>query len=530
MRRYKDAFAPVPDQTVTRVEDTLRHLPRHEGKTAPTRRPRLALVLAMALVLTLCGGAVAAERLGVLDFLFGMSGSTEEQQQMVQEVNLTQKAGMATITVTNAIFDGRQLSMALIFDADQPTYAMAEGLWLNGALVSENDFTAFLGWFGWDLAQRGKSGLTAITDETLTGPVEARLRLMLLQPKKAIEIIDDSGENPIGAAREAIRDGLTPVDLASAGGFANLDEPKVLFPDNDTDYSLNRDSLSYAAMYNMNVEEVWLTFSIETGDAYTGETICVDVVNSDDLPFTVVVRRAELTLVGSHFVLDFYPKEGGLERPQDLDGILTTVFSFWEDKARMLEFQSSSTNYGHSSWYVDEQGQPFYRLIHETGPIPELPESLWLVFESVPSFHALWQWGIELRPTDVPVSQEIPAAEPADFFRDLPYYLMNGDAVAEGNKLVCRATMSTWLGNATVEDLMALWSVREVYDLNGRKLPLSTGGAGLTEADAGDNVFTITQAVALPDELPDAVYLVPVDGDTGECNWDYAILLPVGKD
>lgn len=527
MRRYKDAFTPVPSETLARVDETLRSLPRQESQAARPARRRWAAALALALVLTLCGGAVAAERLGVLDFLFGTSGPTEAQQRLVQDVHVSQETAMATVTVTDAIFDGRALSVGLVFDTEGPTYALCEGLWVNGTLVNPNDVTGRFHWLNQDDApKQTAAGLTAIMDGALTGQAEARMRVMLLRPRKGLQIIDDEiAADHTEAARQAVKDGLTPVstDLVS---FVNLKEPRPLY--HDADYPLNRDSLSYAAMYNMNVEEVWLTFTFDAGDAYTGETVYLDVANNDDLPFTVVVRRAELTLVGSHFVLDFYPKAGGLERPADLERIFSCVDRFWADEVVMLEFQSTSINYGYNGWMIDEEGKPFYRWTNETGPIMELPEKAYLVFDSLPSYRSLWQWAIELCPTDAPDTKDIPAGESCGTPGNvLPFWFHFSDALAEGDVIRCEARLSSLDGTS---DYQALWRKWEVRDLSGNLLDMGDGKSVIEETDDGGELFVITQDVASPDELPDAVYLIPVDPDTGAANPDLALMLPVARE
>ena len=528
MKRYKDAFTPVPAETLARVDETLRSLPAQEKQAALPVRRRWAVAVAIALVLTLCGGAVAAERLGVLDFLFGLESTTEEQQQLVQNVSVSQETAMATVTVTDAIFDGRALSVGFVFDTDRPTYALCEGLWLNGTLVNPNDVSAHFYWVNQEDAPRQtSSGLTAIAGETLAGQVEARLRVMLLQPRQALEIIDENSPDRVETARQALEAGLTPIE-SNRFSFASLDSPRPPYPDTETDYPFNRDSLAHADMYNMNVEEVWLTFTVEADAPYTGETIYLDVANNDELPFTVVVRRAELTLVGSHFVLDFYPKAGELERPADLNRIVSLIDRFYDGGFLMLEFQITSTNYGYSGWMTDAQGRDFYRWTSESGPIRELPEKVYLVFDSVPSFRPLWQWAIELCPTDEPVSRDIPMAESRGVpGEELPFYFHYSDATTEGDVIRCMASLSSLDGTS---DYQALWRKWEVRDLSGNLLEMGTGQTRIEESDDGGEIFVITQDVVTPEEIPDAVYLIPVDPDTGEANPDLALMLPVAQE
>ena len=533
MKQYKDAFTPVPEETLARVEDTLRHLPQREERTSFRLRRRWAVTLAFALALALCGGAVAASRLGVLDFLFGATGNpTEEQQRLVQDVNLTHKADMATITVTDAIFDGRQLSMGLIFETDQPTYALSEGVWLNGTLVSDNDLSAHFGWPNKSNEHRlSTSGLTAITDETLTGQIEVRLRVMLLQPRKAVKTFAEGDYDSMDALREAARqaaeDGYTPV---YAEGWSPVSIDLLSSPryDTKTDYPYSRRFLSTAETHNMNVEEVWLTFTVEGNPAYTGETVHLDVVNNDELPFTVMVRRAEMTLVGSHFVLDIYPKEGGLERPVDLQRVLALPDRYFENEAVEIFFQSTSTNYGRGGWMIDAEGDMFYRLVHETGPIQELPEKLYLVFDSVPSFRPLWQWAIELCPADAPDTRESPPAESTVLPDETTlFYFHLSDATVEDGMIRCEARLSAFDGT---NDYQALWQRWIVCDLDGHPLDMGSGQTSIEESDDGGELFVITQDVLMPEEIPDAVYLIPIDPDTGAANREYAIMLPVAQE
>ena len=44
-----------------------------------------------------------------------------------------------------------------------------------------------------------------------------------------------------------------------------------------------------------------------------------------------------------------------------------------------------------------------------------------------------------------------------------------------------------------------------------------------------NSVHMITQYAELPETCPDAVYIVPLDLQTGEPNWDRAISLPVAQ-
>lgn len=515
MRRYKDAFTPVPEETVARVEETLRHLPRKGEGTVSYKRPRVAIALALALLLTLCGGAIAAERLGVLRFLFRSDAPTEEQLKLVQDISLTQETEMATITVTDAVFDGQQLSIGLILDTNRPTYVYAEEVWVNGQLQADPNNKRLLYWVNMDeRACQTLAGLSVAVTEELTDLAEAQVRLTLMTPEKAlvpVERVEDPEQ-----VRQALADGLTPVS----------DHGSLPYIEGISGQPTNT-AAECAAAYNMKMEEVSLTFTIDTDMAVASETVHLDVANNDQLPFTVVVRRAELTPLGSHFMLDIYPKAGGIENPRDLERCFGTSFGFYDEQRGSVSFQYSMYAGGNCVWMRDENGRRFYRIVEEKGPISAMSDALWLVGDSWNSNALYWQWAIELRPMDGMIARaagaEVATVESLD--RSTPFYLFSAEALMTKGQLMCVAEMG--LEQGTPDELEHIWAVSGIYDMTRQPLAFTSRILSLDETDDGYPYYMVTQYAELPENSPDAVYMVPLDSETGEPHWDWALFMPV---
>ena len=124
------AFSPVPPVVHTRMTQTLEEI--HHMKK---RNVSVAFALAAVLALTLVGAALAAAQSGVMRFLLGDTAPNAAQQQMVQPVGLSHQSKDMTVTVTDAVFDGAQLSLALDFSRGRGVYAMIDHLTINGINV-----------------------------------------------------------------------------------------------------------------------------------------------------------------------------------------------------------------------------------------------------------------------------------------------------------------------------------------------------------------------------------------------------------
>lgn len=124
---FDKAFTDVPPMVHARVLGALQ-----EVKTVKKAKPVAALVLAAVLILTLAGAAYAAVQSGVLNYLFGNTQPTPEQQQMVQPVSITHESDGITTTLTDLVFDGRELSFGLSFDLTKNAFVVINGVTIGG--------------------------------------------------------------------------------------------------------------------------------------------------------------------------------------------------------------------------------------------------------------------------------------------------------------------------------------------------------------------------------------------------------------
>ncbi len=170
----EDAFAPEPAMVHARVERTLREATTMTKKHFCTK----TLAFALALALMLCSVAYAAVTGGVLDYVFrgGKSAPTEQQRNLVQPICAGETAGGVTVTVTEAIFDGRRLDLGVQVDTDQPTWVEVVSLTLDGeAAVVQSAYGLFM-----PIAQSMPGGLTAVTEERITKDCQAEMHIRLL--------------------------------------------------------------------------------------------------------------------------------------------------------------------------------------------------------------------------------------------------------------------------------------------------------------------------------------------------------------
>lgn len=125
--RFENAFATMPPMAHAKVTAALK-----KAKTMKRTKPKAALLLAAALILLLTGAAYAAVQGGVLDFLFRSKEPSKQQADMVQAVGLTHERNGVTTTLTDAVFDGRELSLGLTFQTDRNVFTVINAVTING--------------------------------------------------------------------------------------------------------------------------------------------------------------------------------------------------------------------------------------------------------------------------------------------------------------------------------------------------------------------------------------------------------------
>ncbi len=380
--RLENAFSGVPPMVHARVLTTLQ-----EVKTVKKAKPAAALILAAILILALAGAAYAAVQSGVLDFVFQRSEPTGEQRGMVQTVGLTHEAKGVVTTVTDAILDGRNLSVGLRFDTDKDFYIVTESVTVNGAELFINDSNIANMWLRWpleekrDTVSRGFTGTldaeyykdeaqgaketaeAAVRRLTKEGIAEVRMRLVLLTPKNELEYVyayDDRSAAAWRAINACVEAGNTPVDQESGyvwvdGTWLTEDNPEMragLTQKEDGGYSWTDgeafspdipaaqfpigDAQAHVRHSNMEVlDSFTFSFTLNVdGSGFHDVTPSGDVENDD---FRVVFDEASLTPASSTFAFRIFPKKMPLE---EIARIFRFI-AFYDENKRPILFQDT---------------------------------------------------------------------------------------------------------------------------------------------------------------------------------------------
>lgn len=409
MRDLKNAFSPVPSMVHLRVEQTLEEV--HEMSLKHSK-PIAAVVLAVVLSLALLGGAVAAGG-GVLNYLFSSDTPTEQQQSLVQSIGVSHAGSDVTTTVTDAIYDGRRLDAALTFDTQLPLYAVLDGAWFNGQEATNTN-----GWLhNWvndpTASERSTAvtGISVIHDDRIDGPVEVRLRLLLLTPEKQVEAINFavmSEKQADEAFYACTAKGNTPIYAQGVqhGIYLPTDvyAQHAATPSSD---AAGRDTCTKAYLDAANmrlVEEAEMTFTVEVMDA------CVEdagwkVSQKGEIPFRADVVKADFTPMSTHIVVDVYPAVHGMTQEELTDLFISHWTGIYDEKEEKVSFQTiSGAGSSSGEQRKDKMGNWYIRLEWEEGPIEGEYEKLYLVPCQWPDGAEretpLWNYAIELVLTD----------------------------------------------------------------------------------------------------------------------------------
>lgn len=237
--RFEDAFPSVPPMVHARVEDTLKEVREMNMKKA---KPMVAIVLAAVLALALIGAALA-EILGggVLEYLFGSKESSDELREMVRPIGITHELEGVKTTVTDALFDGRNIHIGFTFDTAQPIFLVTdaisadgmplwmetsniENMWVGNPVTGQTEIAArgFSGtldpaYMGLETAEELAAYEADVAQAQTDGKVEVSLRMTLLVPKgKAITFDPYAGDN-VDTWKQidaCVAEGNTPIDAS----------------------------------------------------------------------------------------------------------------------------------------------------------------------------------------------------------------------------------------------------------------------------------------------------------------------------
>lgn len=430
--RLENAFRGVPPAVHARVLNTLQ-----EVKTVKKAKPVAALALAAVLMMALAGAAYAAVQSGVLDFVFQRSEPSREQRDMVQPVGLVHESDGIVTTVTDALLDGRELSVGLTFDSAKNFYIITDSVTVNGAELFMNDSNIVNMWLKWPyeenpgLVSRGFTGtvdaeyfweeapgskeLAQAAEKRLTeeGIADVRIHLTLLAPKQELAYIDTNRLADGAAWRQinaCVAAGNTPVDKESGyvwvdgtwleenawlkdglkrnadGGYSWTDG-EAYAPELPAGQYPIGDAQAHIRHSNMRVLDSFeMAFTLSASAAR--DVTPAKALENDD--YSVVFDEVSFTPISSTFAFRIYPKGMSME-----DVVNTfQFFEFYDENKQPVSFQDTFAE-GSSGQMEDAAA---YEVIYKMPAMETHPGTIYLVpyNESSGAEHPLWEYAIAI--------------------------------------------------------------------------------------------------------------------------------------
>lgn len=200
---WNAAFPPVPENVHRRLEQALKQK-KEPMKMKKTLRPATALALTLAVLLALTGAALAAEQLGVLDYLLGCAKPSETLRASVQPAAATETADHIKIELSGVIYDGSRLAFGLTAENLQPddiAMVTLESVRMNGENVYINFQSMQEQWLPdvFALEPAGQHARNPVTggmqsiamDKTYTGRVACEATVVVRRPVNGRLVVFD---------------------------------------------------------------------------------------------------------------------------------------------------------------------------------------------------------------------------------------------------------------------------------------------------------------------------------------------------
>ena len=200
---WNAAFPPVPENVHRRLEQALKQK-KEPMKMKKTLRPATALALTLAVLLALTGAALAAEQLGVLDYLLGRAKPSETLRASVQPAAATETADHIKIELSGVIYDGSRLAFGLTAENLQPddiAMVTLESVRMNGENVYINFQSMQEQWLPdvFALEPAGQYARNPVTggmqsiamDKTYTGRVACEATVVVRRPVNGKLVVFD---------------------------------------------------------------------------------------------------------------------------------------------------------------------------------------------------------------------------------------------------------------------------------------------------------------------------------------------------
>ncbi|HPJ03156.1 MAG TPA: DUF4179 domain-containing protein [Candidatus Limiplasma sp.] len=412
---YENAFPAVPPMVHARVSDTLKEI-----KTMKRTKPVAAILLTAAVVALFTGVAYAAVQSGVLDFLFKNKEPSQQQVEMVQELDLIHESDGVTTTLTDAVFDGRELSLGLTFQADRNVFTVINSVTINGIDAYRTNDNLGDMWlyppFSDGDGEYAK-GLTATIDKeymdsdmhaqldwmyeqiAINGQADISVSLSLLVPRQSIVPVDTYAEDTAAmwqAIDAAIAAGDTPVALDEPyemliGSAALGDEFDDSLP---SQHILDSASTFMAYANAATLDRFTLDFTLDV-DADLTDTEQGLALNPpiDIGSVHVVYDTVRTTPLSTDIVLSITPGDDQITNA-DIEEIYRYFSWFGYSGDTAMELRTSSS--GGSTFEAQPDGSEVFKLSVCIGPLTDQPEMIRIVplIDPVDENELLWEYAI----------------------------------------------------------------------------------------------------------------------------------------
>ncbi|MDD3409380.1 MAG: DUF4179 domain-containing protein [Eubacteriales bacterium] len=386
-------------------------------------KPVAALVLAAVLALALAGVAYAAVQSGVLRYLFGETVPTARQQEMVQTVGASHESDGITTTLSDLVFDGRELSFGLQFALTRNAFVVVDQVTINGVRAYEINSNLSDMWLCAPLEPLESAcsrGVTVSIDKAYfdeadyaaleqayqqiqqTGTADVSVALSLLTPKGELAPVNIY-TNDTAAMWEQI-------DAAIAAGQTPIsqDEPFEVMPGSAALGDEFHKGLpaqhpmgnadAYAAYANMTILDAFsMDFSISAADAADAELqAMVQRSPTNDGRVHITFDEVRFTPFATDIRLSITPEEGYMTN-EDIARIYRW-FAFYDEKHEPIQLLSSAVETSSTGFEEQADGTLIYRVEVHLGALASTPEAINLVpyNEESSAEHPLWDYCIFL--------------------------------------------------------------------------------------------------------------------------------------
>jgi len=417
MRRLQDGFAPVPDGVHERVEAALAQVHREAQSVQPLRRPRLGLLLAIALALMLLlGAAVAAGQFGVLDYLFrsNRGEAPEVLEGMVQQVDAVREKDGVTIRVDEVICDGLALDIVLnASTAEKPYYLVVEDVEFAGKTLGYADQGSNLPakYIGHPLQATGEAedfGVSVFRPDWATGQVQVKVRLALMQTENEVVVYDGSSVDEWMLADQDAHLERGQLAVLATGSM------------NHPEYWIEPASGEYARQARARRGEPPLEEGVSSHVEFMREYCQLHVVHEAELSFTLDVPAPA-------WVANYRPSAASV-LPVEVElaeiSSLATRLKIWIGMPDDADYDVWFKQY-HEIGFLDETGQPAQympmygrEIMASLKPQNRADGSRWLCYSTIVQGYEAPPEKLTILPMDSPYDDgnvRIPAAYYPDY-------------------------------------------------------------------------------------------------------------------